>query len=74
VFKIPLKRGRAFNGRDDNKSSAVVVINERMAEQYWKGGDPLGERIAIGRGPGIQLRARNRLRHLMPACLCLNNF
>jgi putative ABC transport system permease protein len=54
VFKIPVKRGRAFNGRDDNKSPAVVVINERMAEQYWKGRDPLGERIAIGRGPGIK--------------------
>jgi predicted permease len=54
VFKIPVKRGRTFNGRDDNKPPAVVVINERMAAQYWKDRDPLGARIAIGRGSGIK--------------------
>ncbi|MEO7142874.1 MAG: ADOP family duplicated permease, partial [Bryobacteraceae bacterium] len=49
VFKIPVKRGRAFTGADDGKSPAVVVINERMARQYWKDSDPLKERILIGR-------------------------
>jgi predicted permease len=53
VFKIPVKRGRAFTDRDDNKSPAVVVINERMAQQYWKDTDPLGERIVIGQETGI---------------------
>ena len=32
----------------------MVVINERMAPQYWKDGNPLGERIAIGRGGGMK--------------------
>jgi len=53
VFKIPVKRGRVITDRDDNKSPAVVVINERMAQQYWKDRDPLGERIRIGQGTGI---------------------
>ena len=53
VFKIPVKRGRAFTDQDDNKSPAVVVINERMAQQYWKDRDPLGERIVIGQETGI---------------------
>ncbi len=50
VFKIPLKRGRTFTEKDDNKSQPVVVINERMAKQYWKGRDPLEDRIIIGAG------------------------
>jgi predicted permease len=54
VLKIPVKRGRSFNAGDDSKSPAVVVINESMALQYWKDGNALGERIAIGRGGGMK--------------------
>ena len=36
VFKIPVKRGRAFNERDDAGAPPVVVINEAMARQFWK--------------------------------------
>jgi predicted permease len=50
VFKIPLKRGRFFNERDDGRGPAVVIINEAMARQYWPKGNPLDERIVIGRG------------------------
>jgi putative ABC transport system permease protein len=54
VLKIPVKRGRTFSVGDDGKLPAVVVINERMAREYWKDGDPIGERIAIGRGGGMK--------------------
>ena len=50
VFKIPIKRGRTFEIRDDSSSPPVVVINEAMARQYWAKGDPLNERLVIGRG------------------------
>jgi putative ABC transport system permease protein len=50
VFKIPLRRGRTFTDKDDNKSLPVVVINETMAKKYWKDGDPLKDRIVLGRG------------------------
>src|SRR5262245_30272665 len=50
VFKIPVKRGRVFNDRDDGKSAPVVVINESMANKFWKGSDPLNDQIVIGQG------------------------
>ena len=50
VFKIPVKRGRTFNERDMANSTPVVVINEAMARQYWPNGDPLNDRIVIGKG------------------------
>jgi predicted permease len=50
VFRIPVKRGRTFHDRDTGRSPAVVIINEAMAKQYWKDGDPLNDRLVIGRG------------------------
>jgi predicted permease len=50
VFKIPVKRGRVFTDRDDANSPHVVVINETMAKQFWPEGDPLNDRLVIGRG------------------------
>jgi putative ABC transport system permease protein len=50
VFKTPVKRGRAFNETDTGRSPPVVVINESMARQYWAKGDPLNDRLVIGRG------------------------
>jgi putative ABC transport system permease protein len=54
AFKIPVERGRASTARDDPNSLAVVAISERMARQYWKNRDPLGDRVVIGRGSGIE--------------------
>lgn len=48
VFKIPVVRGRVFTDRDDAGAPPVVVINQAMARQYWKGGDPIGHRLIIG--------------------------
>ena len=50
VFKIPVIRGRTFTELDDQSAPAVVIINEAMAKQYWKTGDPLNDRLVIGRG------------------------
>jgi predicted permease len=50
VFRIPVKRGRAFDRRDDAKAPPVVVINEAMARRFWPQGDPLNDRLVIGRG------------------------
>ena len=49
VFKIPVKRGRAFNERDTQQSPGVVIINETLARRFWEKGDPLNDRLAIGR-------------------------
>src|SRR5688572_29591784 len=50
VFKIPVRRGRTFTDRDVAGAPAVAIINEAMAKQFWKDGDPLSDRIVIGRG------------------------
>jgi predicted permease len=50
VFRIPVRQGRAFTERDDAGAPPVVVINEAMAKQYWKDGNPLADRLVIGRG------------------------
>ncbi len=50
VFKIPVKKGRTFNDRDTAAATPVVIINEAMARQYWPQGDPLSDRLSIGKG------------------------
>ncbi len=49
VFKIPVKRGRAFDIRDNSTGPPVVIINEAMARRFWPEGDPLSDRLIIGR-------------------------
>ena len=49
VFKIPVTRGRTFTDRDTAQAPAVVVINEAMAKEFWPKGDPLQDRLVIGR-------------------------
>ncbi len=60
TFKIPVLRGRAFTDQDTANSPGVAIINETMAKQYWKTGDPLADRITIGKGlaPGMELANR----------------
>jgi putative ABC transport system permease protein len=49
AMKIPLRAGRSFDGRDQMTTERVVVINERLAERFWPGLQPLGRRIRLGR-------------------------
>src|ERR1043166_6830501 len=50
VFHIPVLRGRDFALEDDARAPAVAIINEALARQYWPNGDPLNDRLIIGRG------------------------
>ena len=52
VFKIPLLRGRDFTDRDDGAGAPVVIINQAMAQRFWPNGDPLIDRLIIGKGVG----------------------
>jgi predicted permease len=45
VMGIPLKRGRFFTGRDDERSPLVTVIDEDLAEKYFPHEDPIGRSI-----------------------------
>jgi predicted permease len=55
VFHIHLIRGRSFTERDNHAGAPVVIINEAMARQFWPKGDPLQDRILIGKGVMPQL-------------------
>jgi putative ABC transport system permease protein len=50
VFKVPILRGRDFTERDDAGAPPVVIINQTMARQFWRGGDPLNDTLIIGKG------------------------
>jgi predicted permease len=44
---IPLMAGREFTREDDEKAALVAVVNETMASRYWRGGNPIGERVQV---------------------------
>jgi predicted permease len=45
---IPLLRGRAFNDQDTPDSPPVFIINNALAQQYFRGEDPVGQGLATG--------------------------
>ncbi len=55
VFRIHVVRGRSFTERDNHAGAPVVIINESMARRFWPKGDPLQDRILIGKGVMPQL-------------------
>jgi putative ABC transport system permease protein len=42
---IPLKSGRDFTERDNEKAPGVAIINQLLARRYWPDESPLGKRI-----------------------------
>src|SRR5258707_8030453 len=47
---IPLVAGREFTRADDEKAALVAVVNETMAQRYWQGRSPLGQRLQLTGG------------------------
>jgi macrolide transport system ATP-binding/permease protein len=44
---IPLVSGREFTQADDESGDPVAIVNQAMAAQYWRGGDPVGRRVQV---------------------------
>ena len=44
---IPLVSGREFTRADDENAALVSIVNETMAAQYWRGKNPIGERLQV---------------------------
>jgi putative ABC transport system permease protein len=44
---LKLARGRALSDRDTKGAPPVLVINERLAKQFWDKQDPIGQRLLI---------------------------
>ena len=45
---IRVLAGRAFDSRDRENSPGAVVINRKMADQFWPGRDALGSSVIVG--------------------------
>lgn len=52
AMSIPLLRGRMFAPTDNFESGRVVIIDQRLADRYFKGEDPIGKRISRADGQG----------------------
>jgi len=49
VLGVPLLRGRTFHGMDGAPGSETVLINQRLASQFFNGNDPIGRRLRFAR-------------------------
>lgn len=47
---IPLLSGREFADTDNDKSPAVVIINQTMQRRFWPKGDALGQHVSFDDG------------------------
>jgi putative ABC transport system permease protein len=50
TLDIPLLGGRDFTDHDNRGSPGVVIINQKMARQFWPHENPLGQQIEPARG------------------------
>jgi predicted permease len=57
---IPLLTGRDFARSDNETALPVAVVNQTMAERFWRGADPIGRRLQVnGRWLQVVGVARN---------------
>ena len=45
AMQIPLIRGRMFAETDTDKMPPVAIVDQKMADRFWPGGDAIGKRI-----------------------------
>jgi putative ABC transport system permease protein len=46
-MRIALLRGRELSASDTASSTPVVVINQKLAQDFWPGQDPIGKHLTI---------------------------
>ena len=51
TMQLPVIRGRGITAADDSRAPGVAVINQRAAERYWPGQNPIGQRINFADPP-----------------------
>lgn len=44
---IQIVKGRSFTERDNESSLHVVIVDERLAQRFWPGRDPIGLRLYL---------------------------
>jgi predicted permease len=51
TLRAPLKRGRFFTDADQAPAPAVIIVDEKLAQKFWPGADPLGRRMYLPENP-----------------------
>lgn len=51
---IPVVSGREFTRADDETAPLVAIVNQKMAEQFWPGQNPVGLRVQL-KGTWLQI-------------------
>jgi predicted permease len=56
ALRVPVVSGRSFTQSDSHGSAPVLIVNQQLARTYFKGENPIGQRIHIGAimGPGFE--------------------
>jgi putative ABC transport system permease protein len=47
AMRLPVVQGRDISETDNATAPGVVIINQRAADRYWPGENPLGQRISF---------------------------
>jgi predicted permease len=45
AMKIPVVQGRYFDRRDTADATPAIIVDERLAQKFWPGRDPVGRRM-----------------------------
>jgi predicted permease len=45
VLDIPLVKGRSFSEHDTGSTQQMAIIDEKFAQRFWPGGDPVGKHV-----------------------------
>ena len=52
AMRIPVLRGRPFDGTDQPNAPNAAVISQSLAQKYWPNEDPIGQTIQFGNMDG----------------------
>ena len=47
AMNIPLQAGRYFSAQDDERSPAVAILNQKLAQLMWPNTNPVGQRLTF---------------------------
>jgi putative ABC transport system permease protein len=55
TLEIPLAGGRDFTSQDTLGSPKVAIINEKMAQYYFSGQNPIGKKVGLDKVPDVTI-------------------
>ena len=56
AMRIPLRQGRYFTRQDTSDVPASTIVDERLANKFWPGRDPIGQRLYSPSDPNDLLK------------------